>query len=147
MLKHILVPTDGSAVSRKAAREAIALAKATGGRITAFHATPAYRGPLYAEDTPPELARPKDYANRAKKIAQRRLDAISRIAAAAGVPCKTSYAISDFPADAIIRAAHKSKCDAIAMATHGRSRLARMLLGSETTKVLAESIVPVIVVR
>ena len=88
---------------------------------------------------------PKDYAARVKKIAQRRLDAVSRIAAAAGVPCKTCYTISDFPADAIIRAAHKSKCDAIAMATHGRSRLSRMLLGSETPKVLAQSKVPVIV--
>lgn len=147
MLKHILVPTDGSALSRKAAREAIALAKAIGGRVTAFHAAPAYRSPVYAEYMPAELATPKDYAARMKKLAQRRLDAISKIAAAAGVPCKTSYAISDFPADAIIRAAHKSKCDAIAMATHGRSRLSRMLLGSETTKVLAESNVPVIVVR
>ncbi|HSQ04095.1 MAG TPA: universal stress protein [Burkholderiales bacterium] len=147
MLKNILVPTDGSALSRKAARQAIALAKAIGGRITVFHAAPAYRYTLYADYSPPEVGASRDYAARAKKIAQRRLDAVSKIAAAAGVPCKTCYTISDFPADAIIRAAQKSKCDAIAMATHGRSRLSRMLLGSETTKVLAQSKVPVIVMR
>ena len=38
MFKHILVPTDGSPASLHAATAAVALAKCTGGRITAFFA-------------------------------------------------------------------------------------------------------------
>jgi len=36
MFKNILVPTDGSTLARKAAKHAVALAKATGGKIIAF---------------------------------------------------------------------------------------------------------------
>lgn len=41
MYKNILVPTDGSALSRAAADKAIKLAKLTGARVTAFFAAPA----------------------------------------------------------------------------------------------------------
>lgn len=39
MYKHILVPTDGSELFTQAARAAVALAKSSGARITAFYAT------------------------------------------------------------------------------------------------------------
>ena len=42
MLKHILVPTDGSTLSLRAAKHAIRLAKVHGARITAFYAAPEY---------------------------------------------------------------------------------------------------------
>jgi len=42
MYKHILVPTDGSALSDKAVEAAIRLAKLLGARITAFHAVEPY---------------------------------------------------------------------------------------------------------
>jgi nucleotide-binding universal stress UspA family protein len=54
---------------------------------------------------------------------------------------------SDFPADAILAAAAKRKCDLIFMASHSRKGLRGMLLGSETQKVLARSAVPVLVFR
>lgn len=41
MFEHILVPTDGSALSMDAVRQAIAFAGALGARITFFHAKPA----------------------------------------------------------------------------------------------------------
>ena len=47
----------------------------------------------------------------------------------------------------IIETARKEKCDLIFMSSHGRRGIAAMLLGSETTKVLAHSKVPVLVVR
>ena len=42
MFKHILVPTDGSTLSLRAAKQAIAYAKGSGARITAFYAGPQY---------------------------------------------------------------------------------------------------------
>ncbi|MGE5523927.1 MAG: universal stress protein [Rhodospirillaceae bacterium] len=147
MFKNILVPTDGSALSRKAAQQAARLAKSLGARITAFHVAPQYRYNIYADYISPDFESPKDYAERVKNVAERHLDAIVKIAQKAGVRCDTAYATSDFPADAILKAAKKHRCDAIAMATHGRSGIAKVLLGSETTKVLTHGKLPVLVLK
>ena len=147
MFKNILVPTDGSALSRKAAKRAIALAKATGARVTGFHVAPAYRYDVYADYVPPSFETPRDYAARIAKIAHRQLQAIDKMAKAAGIPCDSYYVTSDFPADAILKAAKKHGCDAIAMGTHGRSGLSRLFLGSQTIKVLTHSSIPVIVLH
>ena len=147
MFKNILVPTDGSTLSRKAAQQAAQLAKTLGAKLTAFHVAPAYRYNVYADYIPPDFEPPKAYAARVKKIAERHLDAIVKIAQKAGVRCDTAYTTSDFPADAILKAAKKNGCDAIAMATHGRSGIAKLLLGSETTKVLTHGKLPVIVLK
>jgi nucleotide-binding universal stress UspA family protein len=147
MFRNILVPTDGSALSLKAARQAAVLAKAVGARMTAFHVIPAYRYNVYADYVPPDLELPAAYAKRTKKVAEQRLAKVEGIAAKAGVKCRSFYATSDFPADAIVKAARKYGCDAIAMATHGRSGVSKFLLGSETTKVLSQARTPVIVLR
>jgi len=49
MYRNILVPTDGSRLSLKAAAHAIDLAKAIGARLTGFHASPDYPLPVYAD--------------------------------------------------------------------------------------------------
>lgn len=147
MFKNILVPTDGSPLSRKAAQQAARIAKSLDAKLTAFHVAPAYRYNVYADYIPPDFEPPKDYAARVKKIAERHLASITKIAEKEGVRCDAAYTTSDFPADAIIKAAKKYGCDAIAMATHGRSGLAKMLLGSETTKVLTHGKLPVLVLK
>ena len=55
--------------------------------------------------------------------------------------------IADTPWEGIIRTAKAKKCDLIVMASHGRRGLAGLLLGSETTKVLTHSKIPVLVCR
>ena len=55
--------------------------------------------------------------------------------------------MDDRPYDAIIRAAEKSGCDLIAMASHGRRGLRGLLLGSETNLVLTHTKIPVLVFR
>ena len=47
----------------------------------------------------------------------------------------------------IIDTAKRKKCDVIVMASHGRSGLSALLLGSETTKVLTHCKLPVLVCR
>lgn len=147
MFKNILVPTDGSALSRNAAKRAVALAKATGATITGFHAAPSYKFELYADYVPPDLMLPAEYAAQAKKVAQRHLDTVRKLAESAGVKFSGQYALSDYPADAIVRAAKKYRCDGIVMGSHGRSGMSRILLGSQTQKVLASAKVPVVVIH
>lgn len=147
MFKNILVPTDGSALSKRAVKQAVALAKKTGARITGFHVAPAYRVNVYADYVPPDLLLPKDYESRVKVVAGKHLEFIKKAAAAAGVGYAGYCISSDYPADAIVKAAKKYRCDLIAMASHGRSGLSKLIAGSETQKVLAGTKVPVLVLR
>jgi nucleotide-binding universal stress UspA family protein len=149
MYKHILVPTDGSALSDKAVEAAIKLAQVLGARITAFHAMEIYplQGAYAAEASGVAELQPEIFAERSKEYAKRILDAVTRAAAAANVQCATDYAASSSPSKAIVEKAGKEKCDLIVMASHGRRGLEGFLLGSETQKVLTHSSIPVLVYR
>jgi nucleotide-binding universal stress UspA family protein len=89
----------------------------------------------------------QEYAAATEREAARVLDAVRRSAIEAGVSCEVVHASAATPWEAIIDAAHRQKCDAIVMASHGRRGVAALLLGSETQKVLTHSTVPVVVVR
>ena len=147
MFRNILVPTDGSALSRKAVKKAVTLAKKTGARVTGFHVAPAYKFNVYADYIPPDFILPRDFETRTKKVAEQHLEVVKKECGAAGVRCTTWFVCSDFPADAIVKAAKKYKCDLIAMASHGRSGFSKLLIGSETQKVLAGTNIAVLVLR
>ena len=72
---------------------------------------------------------------------------VARKAKAEGVACDVLHAASDAPWEAILAAARTDKADLIVMASHGRRGVSALLLGSETTKVLTHSKIPVLVVR
>jgi nucleotide-binding universal stress UspA family protein len=147
MYKNILVPTDGSALSNRTVRDAAKLAATLGAKITGFYVAPTYHIEVYTDYVPPDMISPQQHAAQAKKTAQRHLDVIRKVAGGSGVPCDTQYVMSDFPADAIVKAARKYKCDLIFMGSHGRSGLTKLLLGSQTSKVLTQSRIPVLVHR
>ena len=62
MYKHILVPTDGSTLSARAIREAVAFAKSTGARITGFYAAPNYSVQVYGDFVPADFITPQEFA-------------------------------------------------------------------------------------
>ena len=149
MYKHILVPTDGSALSEKAVEAAIKLAKLAGARITAFHAVEPYplQGAYAAEASGVAELQPEIFAERSEEYAKRVLEAVASAAIAAKVQCTTEHATSRSPSQAIVDKARTEKCDHIVMASHGRRGLEGFLLGSETQKVLTHSTIPVLVYR
>ena len=147
MYKNILIATDGSKLSGKAVTHAIELARALGARVTAFHASPDYPLPVYADGVVYETLSRSEYMAACRKEANKILGAVAEKAKLAGVPFAQAQAISAAPWEAILAAARKSKCDAIVMASHGRRGVTALLLGSETQKVLTHSKLPVIVVR
>jgi nucleotide-binding universal stress UspA family protein len=147
MYKNILVPTDGSPLSRKAAKQAIRFAKEQNAKVVGLYVSPAWEPKVYADFVPTDFVTPKQYAARTKRAAEQRLEYIKKEAAAAEVPCVCLHAMSDFPYTEIIKTAQRERCDLIFMASHGRRGLSRLLLGSETSKVLAHSKVPVLVCR
>ena len=148
MYKHILVPTDGSRLSAKAIKAAARLAKTLGARLTGVYVIPPYVPPMYGEAAiyVPEIS-PKRYKELSEKEARKALAKVEDEAKAAQVPCKTAWLTDDQAWNGIIKTARSKKCDLIVMASHGRRGLSGLLLGSETTKVLTHSKVPVLVCR
>jgi nucleotide-binding universal stress UspA family protein len=89
----------------------------------------------------------EDYDRAAKESAARILAPIGKKAEKMGLDCRTAHVAEQFPAEGIIAAAKEHGCDLIVMASHGRRGLAKLFLGSEATKVLTLSTVPVLVCR
>lgn len=143
MTKRILVATDGSELSQRAAAMAIGLARSLDASIVGCAAVPIY--PYHGvggEGAPAELA----FRTQAAADANAHLDEVERAAAQAGVPF-TRVMREGHPDDIILRAADEEGCDLIVMASHGRRGVANLLLGSQTQKVLARTTRPVLVVR
>jgi nucleotide-binding universal stress UspA family protein len=147
MFRNILVPTDGSPLSRRAIKRAIQLAKEQKGRVTGYYVGPTWK-PRGNDDTIPyRVVSPQQHEASVKNAADRILNAVKRASAKANVPCTCSYGTGDYPYLKIVEAANRNGCDLILMATHGRRGISKLLLGSETTKVLAHSTIPVMVCR
>jgi nucleotide-binding universal stress UspA family protein len=147
MIKHILIPMDGSRLSERAAKAGVALARSLGARVTAFVAVPPPTPIVYKDFLPVKYLAPDEHAELIENAALKYLGVIERAAKAAGVRCQSVHATSDFPADAILATARKRHCDLIVMASHGRRGLKAVLLGSQTQKVLARAGIPVLVFR
>ncbi len=147
MFRNILVPTDGSQLSRRAVKRAVKLAKEQKARITGFYVGPTWRPRGGDESFTYGSLSPQEHAEQVEKTATRILGAVRRQAARAGVPCACSFSANDVPYLKIVEAADRNGCDLIVMASHGRSGISRLLLGSVTSKVLAHSKVPVLVCR
>jgi nucleotide-binding universal stress UspA family protein len=145
MYKHILIPTDGSDLSRKAVLYGVNLARATGAKVTGLHVTAPFHAlsvdPMMVTDTPSE------YKAQTLALSGKALEEVAMAAQAAGVACEIVREESEQPYRAIIDAALNNKCDLIVMASHGRRGMGAILLGSETVKVLTHSVIPVLVYR
>lgn len=148
MYKSILVPTDGSKLSTKAVKQAIKFAKAIGAKVTVLNVMPEYQ--MVMEEgffIPTVMPLKKQFERETAARSKAMLDTVRAEAGTAGVQCEGVSVISGSPWDAIIKQAAKGKCDLIMMASHGRKGLQGLLLGSETTKVLVHSKIPVLVLR
>ncbi len=147
MFKHILLPIDGSTLSLRAAKNAVRFAQIHGARITAFYATPEYRPNIAGDYVPVNFMPLAEFQKQVRKTADKYLEQVKKLAAVGKVECSGLQVSSDTPYKAIIRAAKMSKCDLIFMASHGRSGIAGLLIGSETNKVLTHCKLPVLVYR
>jgi len=147
MFKHILVPTDGSPLATKGVRVGIRLAKTLGARITGVYVAAPYVPAMYGEAMLYVAETPAQHRKLAQAHARRALAVVEREARTARVRCTTQLVMDMQPWQGILRVAKQRKCDAVAMASHGRGGLGGLLLGSETSRLLAHSKLPVLVTR
>ena len=145
VFKHILIPTDGSPLSDRAALGAVQLAKSLSARVTAINVSVPFR--VFAMNPRKVSVTEGSYRAECEKRASGSLGLISKAAAAAGVTFGGMHVFAEQPYAAIIEAAEDQECDAICMASHGHKGLAALFLGSETVQVLTHSRIPVVVWR
>jgi nucleotide-binding universal stress UspA family protein len=147
MFKKILLPTDGSQLSRKSVKSGVDFAKSINAKVVGFFSPEDYRALMYSEYIPPGLMSQEEFEANARKAAERQLAFVEKTAKAAGVPYEGYYVASIAPWEAIVDAAKKKKCDLIFMASHGRTGLGALVLGSQASKVLTHTKIPVLVYR
>jgi nucleotide-binding universal stress UspA family protein len=144
MFKRILVPTDGSELSGRAAAAAIALAKTLGAEICTLCVKEPFPYGAVADMQPTP---PQEFFDAQERNAGRHVRAVVDACDAAGVVCHAQTIEGLQPWEAIVAHATERGCDLLVMGSHGRSGLASLFLGSETNDVLKHTTVPVLVVR
>ncbi len=145
MYKHILLPTDGSALSRQAVSSGILFASNTGATVVGVHVVPV----PHADQLEAWMHHDPHYAQQRQALFDRFADEylafIADSALAKGVPCICRKVAASEPYLAIVQMAEQAPCDLICMASHGWKGDEAQLLGSQTVKVLHHSKVPVLV--
>ena len=146
MYRHILIPTDGSELAEHAVTNGLSLAKSVGAKVTVIIVEEPFNWQSVSEAQAQwaleELAK---HTEQIKKHAASVLNCAADAAKQAGAPCDTIQAKDAYPYQAIIATAGDRGCDLIVMASHGRSGLSAIVLGSVTNKVLTHTKTPVLV--
>jgi nucleotide-binding universal stress UspA family protein len=145
MYNHLLIATDGSDLARHAIREGIGLAQSLGARATALMVTL----PFHIFSTNPTMVTDTEevYQEDMRRQAQACLAPAKEAAAQQGVALEGVHRVHEHAWEAILDTARIAGCDLIVMASHGRSGVGALLVGSQTTKVIAHSHLPVLVAR
>ena len=148
MFRHILIPTDGSRLARKGIRAGVQLAKALGARVSGVYVM-LPTAPRGYDDTAISYAgiSARGWRRSFDKAARKALAVVESEARKARVACKTDIVHYTRPWQGILAEAHRRRCDAIAIASHGHGALGGLILGNETQQLLSRSRIPVLVVR
>ncbi|WP_255192144.1 universal stress protein [Natronobeatus ordinarius] len=135
MYQHVLIPTDGSEGTQRAIKHAVALAlelEATVHALSVVESTGATKRDQLRADPEAEAR-----------------DALEPVTEAAdGADLEVTSTIREgVPAEEILAYASENDVDMIVMATHGRTGLDHVLMGSVAEQVVRNSTVPVVTVR
>ena len=138
----ILCPLDFSQGSQQALRLAIRLAREQGSELALMHV-------WYVPQTGlGEFPFPRRVAQQIVVQATESLDAAVREARAAGVATVTSQLVQGVPGWTIVDAVNKDAAiDLVVVGTHGRTGLARVLVGSVAEYIVRHAPCPVLVAR
>ena len=144
MFKKIMVATDGSEASMRAAELAVELARLSSGLITAIYVVDINR----LAHLPGYTAFPSLGSRLMRLMLREGEEATSEIehlACNASVPFNRIVAKGN-PGEEILRKAYESNSDLVVLGRIGRSGLERMMLGSVAEKVVRHARIPVLIV-
>jgi nucleotide-binding universal stress UspA family protein len=146
MYRHILVTLDGSSRAESVIPHAITVATNSGARLTLLRVVAdgaadwGERGAVGR--APARTGEPERDAGRAEQY----LKAIAAQVTRSGVCVNTEVRVGQ-PGREIIQASHELEADVIAMATHSRRGINRLMFGSVAEAVLHRSNLPVLLIR
>jgi nucleotide-binding universal stress UspA family protein len=144
-LRHILIPLDGTELGEKILEPATELGRLMGAEYTLLRVV----APMAVLTFDPAAVAVPSYLPAAEEnLAVDARDYLERVAdrlRGQGLGVSPAVAIGQPPGQAILAEARDRAADLIAMETHGRKGLARLLLGSEADKVIRGSPLPVLV--
>ncbi|GAB4057034.1 universal stress protein [Uliginosibacterium sediminicola] len=146
MYKHLLVPTDGTELSNHALNQATALARCLGARITVLYVQEECPQPVVADGFT-SAGFEEDFVRNSAEAAQSILSQARAVVEQEGVACFCRTATNASPWQEIVHTAQLEGCDLIFMASHGRTGLSGLIIGSETHKVITHCKIPVLVCR
>ena len=150
MYANVLLSTDGSDVARKGVEHGIALAKALNAKVTVITVTEPLDidyGSGHASGWIPSQEEFDSFDALRKEQAGIVLDEARGMAEQIGISAELLHVPNAHPATAIIETAKSRGCDLIVMASHGRRGLRKLFLGSQTSEVLVDGSVPVLIVH
>lgn len=147
LLRHLLIPLDGTPYAEAILEPALALGALMGAEYTLVRVIEPV--PVVGLDVPGYAAAGVDVAlaDRLQVQARDYLDRVAGRLRDQGARVQTRVVLNQLAAGAILGEAATLRQDAIALETHGRGGLPRLLLGSVTDKVLRGATVPVLVHR
>lgn len=141
--RHILVPLDGSALAEEALDLAVQVGEPAGAKYTLVQAI----SPVTVIGPHSTEAIAAEYQAQHEKEAERALGELADRLRARGAEADVVVITHPSPAAAILDVAESRGADLICLATHGRTGLPRLFLGSVADKVVRSAKVPVLVVR
>jgi len=152
--KFLLLPLDGSSLAEQMVDPVLELARFTGAEVVLLRVVkpvmPAQypvEGYSVVEMARSIISRLEQLQEQAKKEAEDYLQRVAGRFRERAVKVQTQVAVEDRPAVAILREAAGRAGGLVAIETHGRKGLARLLLGSVADKVIRGTPVPVLVHR
>jgi len=148
MYKRILIATDGSELSEKGLLKGLELAQDLDADVGIVTVSEPWAVGMYdAMGWSVGYMNSPEYKADREEAAQKILQPALARAQAQGLRATGTHVLDRYAADGIIDTAEEQKADLIVMTSHGRRGVTRVLLGSQTTEVLARSAVPVLVIR
>ena len=144
MVKRMLVPVDGSDVSKKSLKKVAELAKADGAAVTLVYVSDPLPPLVYSDSTMGYEGCAKEHKSACDAYAK---DVFKKATTAlgAGVKSNALHIANTNLSEGILDGAKKAKADVIVMASHKRTGIKGVLLGSETHEVIVHSKLPVLV--
>ena len=137
--QNILVAIDDSEMTDKVIREAAQLAKALNSQITVVS--------VVASDPYLNYGQGQEFLDRVRDHVKNHLTQVAEKFKAFEVSVHTQILEGAFIHHEIVTAAQNLGSELIIMGSHGRTGLTKLVLGSVAQKVLAESQIPVLVIR
>ena len=144
-IRQILVPVDFSEPSRDALDRAAELGKAFGAKLDVLHV---WEAPVFLPaGTLAASSADHSLVDAVRRHAEDSLDRFVEDAAKRGIEIRTPRALPGAPAQTIVETAETGGYDLVVIGTHGRTGLARALIGSVAERVVRHAPCPVLAVR